>query len=100
MVSLVSKINTLVCCLRNYLKILYLCFGTGRIVGYKNIISPIVMQINAKDKHVMFHGQKTSSEKHVKEEKAGICDNTIVATCVHIVVMLNSIMKEMNLEMT
>ena len=68
MVSQVSKINTLVCCLRNYLKILYLCFGTGRIVGYKNIISPIVMQINAKDKHVMFHGQKTSSKNMLKRE--------------------------------
>ena len=75
-------------------------FGTGRNGGYRNITSPIVMQINAKDKHVMFHGQKTSSKKHVKKEKAGICDNAIIDTCVHIVVMLNSIMKEMNLEMT
>ena len=37
------------------------------------------MQINAKDKHVMFHGQKTSSEKTCKEEKAGFCDNTFIA---------------------
>ena len=43
-------------------------FGTGRNGGYRNITSPIVMQINAKDKHVMFHGQKTSSKNMLKRE--------------------------------
>ena len=44
-------------------------FGTGRNGGYRNITSPIVMQINAKDKHVMFHGQKTSSKNMLKKRR-------------------------------
>ena len=42
-----------------------------------NITSPIVMQINAKDKHVMFHGQNVI---HVKEEVGNV---TIPYTCTY-----------------
>ena len=73
-------------------------FGTGRNGGYRNITSPIVMQINAKDKHVMFHGQ-TNVTSLLENGEVQKCDNT-TCTCTYIVIMLNSIMKEMNLEMT
>ena len=65
----------------------------------RNITSHIIlMQINAKDRHVMFHGQNVIP---VKKRNGWECDN-IPYTNTHIVVvvMLNSIMKEMNLEMT